>query len=590
MATIKISNAFDNQAELLQRFKAIKAKKKWDADCIKNIQSGNWLEVFKNLIYRIEYYSKIKVLNYTKQDQIAISTAVASKPENLEIMAEQMADKISNQQLSVKQIIRIAHDKVISSNFITENTNKYEDSFEGLLNRKSFVTELVKTYFSPICSDNGIRPTKIEIDQFIKSFEPEFGAKNRQRIISEIIQKTLELEAQSNFVLNYLETNNTTFEKASTSDYAFSSQLQQFYEDACNELDYDYSIYYYRPIQAFKEKYSAVQMAAKTPVEVVEETPQSIAQQLSKPVPSTASTKFFDKLSPVGKKIVEKAISQEKSDHSILDWLNNNQITITEALKVKEFNEVVFQTYLLASRIVGPAKKDNSQFIVNGFKEQLILLYIGLTFVPTEETPQAISQQLQQQDGDKIIEDEQATRELIVAEAVRLEAEADYVNSTLKKNHEFYDEAINSGRLQGLSDFFVDACKNLGLNPDEHQDTLDFTMDEFDKIYGETPLDDELIADFIANPKTSKIINKTYQQAYALCKTSTLVETNNAILDLLMVNCDEVNLEDSFDISTNKYNLFLDWGIDQVSEMLEKYPTKLTWKDGEFLVSVKFMK
>ena len=94
--SLKISNVYQNIDELVERLSGIKNKQNFVKKLLLNIKSGNVKMVYLELLFRIEYYSSLKVLNYTKQDLNEIVTK--SKKFGLETVVNTLMTKLAAQK------------------------------------------------------------------------------------------------------------------------------------------------------------------------------------------------------------------------------------------------------------------------------------------------------------------------------------------------------------------------------------------------------------------------------------------------------------------------------------------------------------
>lgn len=66
MYSLKISNIAGNELELIQRLKKIQSPGK--KRLIDGLKTLDYFEIYSELLFRIELYTELKVLNYTKKD------------------------------------------------------------------------------------------------------------------------------------------------------------------------------------------------------------------------------------------------------------------------------------------------------------------------------------------------------------------------------------------------------------------------------------------------------------------------------------------------------------------------------------------
>ncbi len=86
---LKISNIQGNELELISRLKGINTP--WKKTLLTSLSNGNWLAVYQDLLYRIEFWSENKVLSYTKQDLNTITKLV--REVGLPVVAQECVKK-----------------------------------------------------------------------------------------------------------------------------------------------------------------------------------------------------------------------------------------------------------------------------------------------------------------------------------------------------------------------------------------------------------------------------------------------------------------------------------------------------------------
>ena len=74
--SLKISNVIDNIDVLKLRLSSIKNRQNFVKKLLLLINEGNTEEILKELLFRVEYYASVKVLNYTKQDLNIITSNI----------------------------------------------------------------------------------------------------------------------------------------------------------------------------------------------------------------------------------------------------------------------------------------------------------------------------------------------------------------------------------------------------------------------------------------------------------------------------------------------------------------------------------
>lgn len=103
MSSLKISNLHEvgNLEELKRRLRPVKTPSK--AKLLKAIRDENWFEIYKDLIFRIELYTRKKALNYTKQDVNNIVNGMHA--HGLDTLVQGMIDKFQTpvQELPTSQ-------------------------------------------------------------------------------------------------------------------------------------------------------------------------------------------------------------------------------------------------------------------------------------------------------------------------------------------------------------------------------------------------------------------------------------------------------------------------------------------------------
>lgn len=87
--SLKISNIFGNELELIQRLKKVNSPGK--KVLLNGLATGDWNVVYKELLFRIELYAEAKVLNYTRQD---LNTIVSStRKVGIDAIVEELVRK-----------------------------------------------------------------------------------------------------------------------------------------------------------------------------------------------------------------------------------------------------------------------------------------------------------------------------------------------------------------------------------------------------------------------------------------------------------------------------------------------------------------
>lgn len=128
MATsLKISNVFENREELTKRLKSIKSPGK--AKLAKALATNDWKSIYTELLYRIELYTSLKVLNYTKKDVNDIAMTLKTKKLSIADVVENIVAKLPVEALMESQALE-DDDELLS--FIVDEDDEFglDEGFE----------------------------------------------------------------------------------------------------------------------------------------------------------------------------------------------------------------------------------------------------------------------------------------------------------------------------------------------------------------------------------------------------------------------------------------------------------------------------
>jgi hypothetical protein len=100
----------------------------WKKTLLASLSNGNWLAVYQDLLYRIEFWAENKVLSYTKQDLNTITDLV--RKVGLPVVAQECVKKYvtsPDQSPVPAQIAQAKMDEVTYFPDAEENTNNSEE-------------------------------------------------------------------------------------------------------------------------------------------------------------------------------------------------------------------------------------------------------------------------------------------------------------------------------------------------------------------------------------------------------------------------------------------------------------------------------
>src|ERR1035437_7683956 len=97
--SLKISNVAENATELFERVKKAAPKNQnFVKRLLENIAKNNWKQVYSDLLFRIELYSSLKILNYTRQDLNGIVEKIHSV--GVDKIADALIEKLETVKIS----------------------------------------------------------------------------------------------------------------------------------------------------------------------------------------------------------------------------------------------------------------------------------------------------------------------------------------------------------------------------------------------------------------------------------------------------------------------------------------------------------
>jgi len=185
--SLKISNVHENGLELISRLRGVKTPGK--KILLESIKNNDWKSVYAELLYRIELYAALKVLNYPKQ--IVNDTALNVKKVGLQVLVDAMYDKYISPMFVNEQFY--SADAIMQLN----ESEDYDDLFESLNKVDSDLFQLVQTElenygFEPIWFqfffDNKLKKDWVNfIDVYentLNDFKREKGSQNDQMFTS----------------------------------------------------------------------------------------------------------------------------------------------------------------------------------------------------------------------------------------------------------------------------------------------------------------------------------------------------------------------------------------------------------------------
>lgn len=127
--SLKISNAAENSEELSLRVQKLAPKnQKFVRRLLDSIANNDWKQVYSDLLFRIELYSSLKILNYTRQDLNVIvekTHSLGIDPIVNALVSKIEATKIANATVEAK-IETPENFLVFAKQFWTENFQSTE--------------------------------------------------------------------------------------------------------------------------------------------------------------------------------------------------------------------------------------------------------------------------------------------------------------------------------------------------------------------------------------------------------------------------------------------------------------------------------
>lgn len=111
--SLKISNVHENGLELIKRLRGVNSPGK--KILLQALKDNDWKSVYKELLWRIELYTSLKVLNYTRKDLVDIATNV--RKAGLNTIVEAAYEKfitpllVNDETALVDQILQLNESK-----------------------------------------------------------------------------------------------------------------------------------------------------------------------------------------------------------------------------------------------------------------------------------------------------------------------------------------------------------------------------------------------------------------------------------------------------------------------------------------------
>ena len=154
---LKISNIQGNELELISRLKGINTP--WKKTLLKSLENRNWLAFYQDLLYRIEFWSEKKVLNYTKQDLNLITNL--TRKVGLLVVAEECVKKYVTSPDQAPVPVQVADAKMDEVTYFPDAYVKTEEETE-----EQKALELVKE-----CADEVFPFLKLQFVKLIRNGE-----------------------------------------------------------------------------------------------------------------------------------------------------------------------------------------------------------------------------------------------------------------------------------------------------------------------------------------------------------------------------------------------------------------------------------
>lgn len=131
MRSLKISNILGNEDELKKRLRGIQSPAK--RKLLKAISENDYKTIITELLFRIELYTKAKVLNYTRPDIKMIVESIANHGVNV------VSDAVFNKYYSAdKDTIDVPLNLIQGAITDSEKTELYIEAFERISNSDEF--------------------------------------------------------------------------------------------------------------------------------------------------------------------------------------------------------------------------------------------------------------------------------------------------------------------------------------------------------------------------------------------------------------------------------------------------------------------